>query len=167
MKLKIFCRCSLFPSWSGYGLISTTVNGKCTDNISFDASLVIYIYSTNIPPIMIINRIYENQNILSLYFFSFLPGLRTYQHPGTRVKQKHCRLAQPLRSRQKSGFDYSDTIFLINWVRSSKFEILKRVHVRTKETGRKIKTIKRSQRFQCSLADPTRDCAKEGRRFQT
>jgi len=29
-------------------------------NISFDASLVIYINSTNIPPIMIINRIYEN-----------------------------------------------------------------------------------------------------------
>ena len=23
MKLKIFCRCSLFPSWSGYGLIGT------------------------------------------------------------------------------------------------------------------------------------------------
>ena len=35
-------------------------------NISFDASLVIYINSTNIPPIMIINRIYENQNLLSL-----------------------------------------------------------------------------------------------------
>ena len=52
------------------------------ENISFDASLVIYIYiyiyvyvyiyiytyinSTNIPPIMIINRIYETQNLLSL-----------------------------------------------------------------------------------------------------
>jgi hypothetical protein len=36
------------------------------ENISFDASLVIYIYSTNITPIMIINRIYENQNLLSL-----------------------------------------------------------------------------------------------------
>jgi homoserine trans-succinylase len=35
-------------------------------NISFDASLVIYINSTNIPPIMIINRIYEHQNLLSL-----------------------------------------------------------------------------------------------------
>jgi len=35
------------------------------ENISFDASLVIYINSTNIPPIMIINRIYETQ-ILSL-----------------------------------------------------------------------------------------------------
>ena len=35
-------------------------------NIPFDASLVIYIISTNIPPIMIINRIYETQNLLSL-----------------------------------------------------------------------------------------------------
>jgi len=31
------------------------------ENISFDACLVIYINSTNIPPIMIINRIYETQ----------------------------------------------------------------------------------------------------------
>jgi len=36
------------------------------ENISFDASLVIYTNNTNIPPIMIINRIYENQNLLSL-----------------------------------------------------------------------------------------------------
>ena len=42
------------------------------ENISFDASLVIYIYiyiyiySPNIPPIMIINRIYETQDLLSL-----------------------------------------------------------------------------------------------------
>jgi len=35
-------------------------------NISFDASLLMYINSTNIPPIMIINRIYEHQNLLSL-----------------------------------------------------------------------------------------------------
>ena len=35
-------------------------------NISFDAGLVIYISSSNIPPIMTINRIYENQNLLSL-----------------------------------------------------------------------------------------------------
>ena len=28
------------------------------ENISFDASLLVYINSTNIPPIMIINRIY-------------------------------------------------------------------------------------------------------------
>ena len=59
---------------------------RCTlfdgENISFDASLVIYINSTNIPPIMIINRIYENQNLLSLQLVSFLFGLRTYRHPG-------------------------------------------------------------------------------------
>ena len=36
------------------------------ENISFDASLVIYINSDNIRPIMIINRIYETQNLLSL-----------------------------------------------------------------------------------------------------
>jgi hypothetical protein len=36
------------------------------ENISFDASLVIYINSTNIPPIMIINRIYEKQIFLPL-----------------------------------------------------------------------------------------------------
>jgi len=38
------------------------------ENISFYASLVlyIYIYSTNIPPIIIINRIYEHKNLLSL-----------------------------------------------------------------------------------------------------
>jgi hypothetical protein len=36
------------------------------ENISFDASLVIYINSTNIHPIMIMNRIYENQNLLLL-----------------------------------------------------------------------------------------------------
>ena len=38
------------------------------ENISFDASLVIYINSNNIPPIMIIrlyvHRIYETQNFL-------------------------------------------------------------------------------------------------------
>jgi hypothetical protein len=52
------------------------------ENISFDASVVIYIYrerererereSTNIPPIMIINRIYENQNLVAVA--CFLPG---------------------------------------------------------------------------------------------
>jgi len=36
------------------------------ENISFDASLIIYINSINIPPILIINRIYETQNLLSL-----------------------------------------------------------------------------------------------------
>jgi hypothetical protein len=36
------------------------------ENILFDASLVTFIDSTNILPIMIINRIYENQNLLLL-----------------------------------------------------------------------------------------------------
>ena len=36
------------------------------ENTSFDASFVMYINSTNIPPIMIINRIYEHQNLLLL-----------------------------------------------------------------------------------------------------
>jgi len=36
------------------------------ENISFDAGLDIYINSTNIPPIMVINRIYKNHNLLSL-----------------------------------------------------------------------------------------------------
>jgi len=36
------------------------------ENVSFDDSLVIYINSINNPPIMIINRIYETQNLLSL-----------------------------------------------------------------------------------------------------
>ena len=36
------------------------------ENISFDVSPIIYINSTNIPPIMTINRMYEHQNLLSL-----------------------------------------------------------------------------------------------------
>ena len=35
------------------------------ENISFDAILVIYINSTDIPPIMILNRIYEGWNFNS------------------------------------------------------------------------------------------------------
>ena len=51
------------------------------ENISSDVSLVIHINSTNIPPIMIINKIYEHQNLLSVQLVSFLVRLRTYQHP--------------------------------------------------------------------------------------
>jgi hypothetical protein len=36
------------------------------ENILFDTSLIIYINSTKNPPIMIIDRIYENQNLLSM-----------------------------------------------------------------------------------------------------
>ena len=57
------------------------------ENISFDANLYIYIYiyiyiytySTNTPTIIIINRIYETQNLLSAWLVSSLVGLRTYQ----------------------------------------------------------------------------------------
>ena len=51
------------------------------ENISFEANLVIYINCSNIPPIMIISRIYETENLLSLQLVSFLVGLRIYQHP--------------------------------------------------------------------------------------
>jgi hypothetical protein len=55
--------------------------------------IYIYMYSTNIPPIMIINRIYEHQNLLSLQLVSFLAGLRTYQHPCTLSGQLNARAA--------------------------------------------------------------------------
>jgi hypothetical protein len=62
-------------NWSSYG---TSYRGadKCLawptsryilfdgENISFEASLVIHINGNNIPPIMIISRIYETQNLL-------------------------------------------------------------------------------------------------------
>jgi hypothetical protein len=48
------------------------------ENISFDATLVKFINSINIPPIMIINRIYETQKS-SVAVACFLPGrIRTY-----------------------------------------------------------------------------------------
>ena len=46
--------------------------------------MLVYISSINNTPIMIINRIFEHQNLLSLQLVSFLVGLRTYQHPCTR-----------------------------------------------------------------------------------
>jgi len=39
------------------------------ENISFDASLVLYINSTNIPPIMIINRTYETESSVAVACF--------------------------------------------------------------------------------------------------
>jgi hypothetical protein len=60
------------------------------ENIPFDASLVIYINSTNIAPIMFVNRIYEHQNLLSLQLLSFLFGLRTYQHPCIDLRKLKC-----------------------------------------------------------------------------
>jgi len=46
----------------------------------------LYVNSTDIPPIIIINRIYETQNLFSLLLVSFLVGLRTYQHLCKTVK---------------------------------------------------------------------------------
>ena len=56
--------------------------------------VLLYINSINIPPIMFINRIYENQNLLSLQLVSFLVGLRTYQHPCMLPGIKRCVVSQ-------------------------------------------------------------------------
>jgi hypothetical protein len=64
--------CSVVVSYQGADKSLARPTSWCIlfdgENISFDASLVIYMNSTNIPPItcMIINRIYEHQNLLSL-----------------------------------------------------------------------------------------------------
>ena len=77
------CQWSLFYGGADKSLARPTPQCILFDgeNISFGASLVIYTNGTNIPPIMVINSIYENQNLLSLYLVSFLVRLRTYQHP--------------------------------------------------------------------------------------
>jgi hypothetical protein len=67
-------KCSKFPDclrkYRGADKSLAQPTSRCIlcdgENISFDASLVIYINSTNSPPIIIINRIYETQNLLSL-----------------------------------------------------------------------------------------------------
>ena len=60
----------LFLSYRGVDKSLARPNSRCIlfdgENISFDASLFVYINSTNIPPIIIINRIHETQNLLSL-----------------------------------------------------------------------------------------------------
>ena len=59
-----------FSLYKGADKSLTRTNSRCIlfdgENISFDASLVVYINNTNIPLIMIINRLYETQNLLSL-----------------------------------------------------------------------------------------------------
>ena len=64
------CETSVACGWNSGAMSLARPTSWCIlfdgGNISFDASLVIYINSTNIPPIMIINRIYETQNLLSL-----------------------------------------------------------------------------------------------------
>jgi len=60
----------VFKSYRGADKSLALPTSQCIlfdgENISFDASLVIYVNSNNIPPDMIINRIYETQNLLSL-----------------------------------------------------------------------------------------------------
>ena len=59
----LFGGCNNEQSYRGADKSLARPTSRCTlfdgENISFDASLIIYINSTNVPPIMIINRIYE------------------------------------------------------------------------------------------------------------
>jgi len=68
--LSIFMHRNLYDHYRGADKSLARPTSRCIlvdgENISFDASLVIYINSTNIPPIMIMNRIYKYQNLLSL-----------------------------------------------------------------------------------------------------
>ena len=54
--------------------------------------------------IKFINRIYENQNFLSLYLVSFLVGLRTYQHPCSCSVWKRSCICQSLLFFRNSWF---------------------------------------------------------------
>jgi len=73
--------------YTGSGKSLAQPTSRCilfdSENISFDSSLFIYINSTNISPIIIINRVYENSDLL--YIVYFVVGLRTYQRPCTCV----------------------------------------------------------------------------------
>ena len=67
-EIKRYYCYSLKPDWTEITGNNSPTTSRCIlfygENISFDVSLVTYINSTNIPPIMIINRIYEHQNLL-------------------------------------------------------------------------------------------------------
>ena len=65
--LGVVCQC--FPPRLDVPTFTTRclhVRHNARDLSSFVLCIYTYIYSTNIPPIMIINRIHENQNLLSL-----------------------------------------------------------------------------------------------------
>ena len=68
--VSVFLHSIICPLYRGADKSLARPTSRCIlfdcENISFDASLVIYINSTNISPIMIINRIYGHQNLLSL-----------------------------------------------------------------------------------------------------
>ena len=61
---------NLQPNYRGADNSVARPTSRCIlfngENISFDASLVIYTNIINFPSIMFINRVYENQNLLSL-----------------------------------------------------------------------------------------------------
>ena len=70
MKMMMRGDSNLFFYYRGADKALARPTSRCIlfdgENISFDASLVVHSNSTNIPPIMIIKRIYEHQNLLSL-----------------------------------------------------------------------------------------------------
>ena len=72
------CLVGLLRSYRGADKSLLRPTSRCIlfggENISFDTSLVIYINSTNIPPIMIINRIYEHQIFCRGSLFPFWSG---------------------------------------------------------------------------------------------
>jgi hypothetical protein len=69
--------------------------------VLFYIYIYIYIY---IPLIMIINRIYETQKLLSLQIISFLVGLRTYQHS--------CNSASAINTREDEAEYEKKNVFL-------------------------------------------------------
>ena len=70
MNIKTFCRCCLFPSWSGYGLISTPVLDKELTSIrmgqdSDNVALFAYAdYVTVVTPTGVIKKV---QNVIRTY----------------------------------------------------------------------------------------------------
>jgi hypothetical protein len=67
---------------------------------------------------MIINRIHETQNLLSLWLVSFLVGLRTYQHPVYVYRSSDKSLAHPtsrciLFDGENISFDGSLVIYIL------------------------------------------------------
>ena len=72
--------------------------------------IYIYIYSINIPSIMIMNKTYEQQDLLSLYLVSFLAGLRIYQHPCTCISTKIFILVTYVEIRRIHLFGTQDNV---------------------------------------------------------
>ena len=69
MKLKIFCRCSLFPSWSGQGLISTPV---CNVQRLTNAQYVYYLIVSEKTLTFFDASTHHFQGLLLLYQSAFL-----------------------------------------------------------------------------------------------